>query len=208
MLYTKAKVSKKQKIFVYLCSGLAGILLKLKNSYMRRLWPLLLCLPVFSCQPRGEAEPPAQTLGFAPVYASRQVVNTITTEPPKATSKPGKIYAYGTYLFQVEQMEGIHIINNANPQQAQKIGFLKVPMATEIAIKSGYLYTNNLNDLVVFSLANMNNIQLVHRIEGAFPAIDQQYPPVSGVFFECADPSKGMVVNWERKMLTQPKCRR
>ncbi|MDQ3682308.1 MAG: hypothetical protein M3352_04440 [Bacteroidota bacterium] len=174
---------------------------------MKRFLPLLFIM-LYSCDRFGSNSETGQLQGYAPIYASRQVVNTITTQSVRPTVRPGKIYAYGSYLFQVEQNEGIHIINNSNPQQASKIAFLKVPMATEIAIQSDHLYTNNLNDLVVFNLANIASPQLVNRIADAFPVIDQSYPPFTNTAFECADPSKGIVVAWERKMIDQPKCRR
>lgn len=136
-------------------------------------------------------------------------MNDITNEAPKPTIHPGKIYAYGNYLFQVEENEGIHIIDNSDPQQAHKISFLKVPAASELAIKSNFLYTNNLDDLVVFDLSNINAPHLVKRVENAFPKINQEYPPFSNVYFECVDPSKGVVVGWEEKMVNElPKCRR
>jgi len=174
---------------------------------MKRFFPFLI-IPLFSCEPSGSNDETFQMQGYAPVYASRQVTNTIVTEASRATVRPGKIYAYGNYIFQVEQNEGIHIINNINPQQAKKIAFLKVPMATEIAIKSDHLYTNNLNDLVVFDLANLSSPKLVSRIADAFPAIDQTFPPFTNTYFECADASKGIIVAWELKLLSKPGCRR
>lgn len=174
---------------------------------MKRLFPFLL-IPFFSCEPSGANDEPFQVQGYAPVYASRQVANNIVTENARATERPGKIYAYGNFIFQVEQNEGIHIIDNSNPKQAKKIAFLKVPMATEIAIKSDHLYTNNLNDLVVFDLANTSSPKLVNRIADAFPVIDQAFPPFANTYFECADATKGIVVAWELKMLSEPGCRR
>jgi len=86
---------------------------------------------------------------------------------------------------------------------------LKIPAASELAIKSNYLYTNNMDDLVVFDLSNITSPHLVNRINGAFPQISQKYPPFNGVYFECPDPSKGIVVGWEEKLLNEtPKCRR
>ncbi len=164
-----------------------------------KLYLFFILITFYSCVRTGSNNELNQFQGYAPVYSSRQVVNTIATEAVKPTVRPGKIYAYGNYLFQLEQNEGIHIINNSNIQQAKKIAFLKVPMATEIAIKSGHLYTNNLNDLVVFNLANVESPQLVNRIADAFPVIDQAFPPFNNTYFECADPAKGIVVAWEKK---------
>ena len=150
----------------------------------------------------------AQILGYAPVYAPPEQLADVGISAPKATTKAGKIYAYNQYLFQVEQAEGIHIIDNSNPAEAKKIGFLKVPLCSEIAIRGGYLYTNHVNDLVVFNLANIRQPQLVKRLEDAFPQIDQTHPPFSNVYFECADPSKGTVIRWEQKQMKLPDCRR
>ena len=150
----------------------------------------------------------SQILGYAPVYAPPDQLNDVGIAAPKATSKAGKIYAYNQYLFQVEQSEGIHIIDNSQPAAARKIGFLKVPLCSEIAIRGGYLYTNHVDDLVVFNLANISQPQLVKRLEGAFPQIDQTHPPFSNTFFECVDPSKGVVVRWEQKQMIVPDCRR
>jgi hypothetical protein len=147
-------------------------------------------------------------MAYVPVYSAGSVYNDIRIEGPKATSASGKIYAYESYLFQVEQYEGIHIIDNTVPKAAHKVAFLKVPQCTELAIKSNHLYTNNLNDLVVFDLSNRAAPQLVKRLAGAFPLINQTYPPLSDVQFQCADLSKGTVVRWEQKLVKNPLCRR
>jgi hypothetical protein len=173
---------------------------------MKYLLILLLGSLMVSCH--LDHIPPQNIPGYAPVYATQLAANTISIETSRATTNAGKIYAYGNYLFQVEQNQGIHIIDNSNPQQAKKIGFLEIPTCTELAIKSNFLYTNNLNDLVVFDLSNISSPQLVKRIANAFPAISQSYPPFPGVYFECPDPSKGIVIGWEEKLLTEPKCRR
>lgn len=167
---------------------------------------LIIVLGIISCEPGPRAD--YSVIGYAPVYTSRQEANAISNETVRSTTHPGKIYAYGNYLFQVEQNEGIHIIDNSNQQQAKKISFLKIPSCSEIAIRNNYLYSNNVDDLVVFDLSNVNSPQLVHRLENAFPQFSQSYPPFSGVYFECPDPSKGTVIAWEQKSLSSAKCRR
>lgn len=153
-------------------------------------------------------EGPDRTEGYAPIYATVSPASTIAIEPAKPTSRAGKIYAYGSYAFQVEQYKGIHVIAHARSKEARKIAFLNVPLCTEIAIKENHLYTNNVNDLVVFNVKNPAQPQLVNRVKDAFPHISQDFPPVSNTFFECVNPSKGVVVGWEQKILHQPKCRR
>ena len=167
---------------------------------------LIIVMGLLSCEP-SRTEIGRQD-GYAPVYASVQSATQLNMESSRPTINPGKIYAYNQYLFQVEQGKGIHIINNSNPQQAEKISFLNIPLCAELAIKSNFLYTNNLDDLVVFDISNILSPQLVSRLEDAFPNESQLYPPMANVYFECVDPSRGIVIGWERKMIDNPKCRR
>lgn len=168
---------------------------------------ILLILLLFLSACTGTDRDLGQAMGYVPIYAN--VSNSsIGLGAVQATTHAGKIYAYGSYAFQVDQYEGIHVIANANSAGAKKIAFLKVPMCTEIAIKDHHLYTNNVNDLVVFDLSNPANPQLVKRLDNAFPQLNQEHPPFSNVYFECPDPSKGVVVGWEEKIIKNPGCRR
>ena len=178
---------------------------------MRRLLPVPLLLLLGSCtNMTGNDELPPTTTAFKPVYAAIKFDAPVAMQPAKPTVNAGKIYAYGNYAFQVDQYTGIHIVANSRTTQAKKIGFLQVPFCTEIAIKNDYLYTNHNNDIVVFDLSNPAAPQLVKRLEDAFPAISitQEHPPFSNVYFECPDPSKGMVVDWVQQAVDKPQCRR
>jgi hypothetical protein len=166
----------------------------------------LFAVVLVSCDPVRDEN--FRTVAYVPVYATVQASKDINSESARATVHPGKIYAYGNYLFQVEQNEGIHVIDNSNVQQAHKIAFIKVPGASELAIKSNYLYTNNMNDLVVLDLSSIQSPKLTNRVANAFPLINQAYPPASNTYFECPDPSKGIVIGWEEKTIENPKCRR
>lgn len=168
---------------------------------------LFLSLVGFGCLPE-EVEPFNRDEAYAPIYASPKIYDSISVTAPRSTTTAGKIYAYASYAFQVDQNQGIHIVADAHTSNARKVAFLKVPWCTEVAVKGAYLYTNNLNDLVVFDITNPLEPRLVKRLPNAFPTISQTYPPLDGVYFECADPSKGIVVGWERRRVDNPKCRR
>jgi hypothetical protein len=145
---------------------------------------------------------------YVPIYALPNEIEQIATQAPTPTINAGKIYAYGNYIFQNDLYKGYHIINNTNPANAQKIAFLKVPFSTEIAIKGGYLYCNNVSDLLVFDISNPANPVLTKRVKNAFPLIEQNYPPISNVYFECVDNTKGVVIGWEQKDIPIPACKR
>jgi hypothetical protein len=145
---------------------------------------------------------------YAPIYAKLADISAIATLTAQPTVKAGKIYAFGNYIFQNDLNTGIHIIDNSTATNPKKVAFLKIPFSTEIAIKGNYLYTNSVSDLLVFNLASPQQPQLVNRVNNAFPIINQNYPPYSNVYFECPDPEKGIVVDWELKQITNPACKR
>ncbi len=148
------------------------------------------------------------TEAFVPVYMSAQVLNKISIEPPRPTKQAGKLYIFGNWLFQNDINEGIHIIDASNKTAPVKIIFLAIPLNTEVAVKGNFLYANNMSDLLTFNISDPSKPILVKRIPKVFPTPNQQYPPFVGVAFECADPAKGVVINWERKQMARANCRR
>jgi hypothetical protein len=146
---------------------------------------------------------------WVPVYMPlNNNVTEVTIQDKQPTENAGKIYAYRNYILQNEQYKGFHIIDNSNPGDPQKVGFLKVPFSTEIAIKNNYLYTNSVSDLLVININNVMQPTLIKKIPNTFPLTNQEHPPISGVYFECVDKSKGIVVNWELKTNMKATCRR
>lgn len=168
-----------------------------------------LCLALILSACQGDTLSPANTdvPAYVPVYAQLSSLNDIATEAARPTQKAGKIYSYGNYIFQNELNQGIHIIERSQPQP-RKIAFLKVPFCTEIAVKGNYLYTNSVSDMLVIDISNPQQPTIAKRIKDAFPVVNQDHPPFSNVYFECTDPSKGIVVDWELKTVKKANCRR
>ena len=165
--------------------------------------PLLL-LALNSCKP--ESSYPVDVDGWAPVYVSGEE-NTISSTEAKATEHGGKIYVKGSTLYQVEAGKGIHVIDISNPNSAKKTRFINCVGAQELSIKDNYLYTNNINDLVVLDISNINDVKVVNRKAGSLHMVDATAPPGSG-YFECPEAAKGTVIGWEQKNIKNPKCRK
>jgi len=166
---------------------------------------------LYSCTVDGlNRNLPAETEGYVPVYAPAVTAKNITAGPARATINGGKIYTTGNLLFQVEKDSGIHVISYANPASPQKLGFIRSVLCKELSVKNGYIYTNNLSDLVVIDINNMSNVHEVSRIASVFPDLALQYPSRTSqwetIYFECPDPGKGVVVGWELKTIKNPKC--
>lgn len=169
--------------------------------------PLLAIVFLSSCVSDPVLVSDYSSMAFVPVYADTSNLHPIAMEASRPTSNAGKIYTYGKYIFQNEQNEGIHIIDNSDPAHPQKKAFLSIPYNTDMAIRSGYLYANSVNDMVVIDLSNPLQPQVKNRIEAAFPLIEQNYPPEQGMFV-CPDPSKGIVAGWKLEERADAKCRR
>jgi hypothetical protein len=171
----------------------------------------LVCL-LYSCTPGSDRNLPAQVSGYVPVYSSAASAKSITAGPARPTVKGGKIYTTGNLLFQVEADSGIHVINYSNPASPQKLGFIRSILCKELSVRNGFIYTNNLSDLVVIDINNMSNVREVSRVAGVFPDLALQYPEKPNpnswerIYFECPDPKKGIVTGWQSTTIKNPKC--
>lgn len=159
---------------------------------------------------KGKPAEPGLMDGYKPVYSSRTEALSISNSAPQPFVNGGKIATLGNTLYQVEQDKGIHIINISNPSLPVKIGFVNVALCRELTLKGSYLYTNNMNDLVVLNVSNPANVTESSRIANAFPDLGVQFPSEAkaGDYFECADASKGLVIRWELTKINNPQCRK
>ena len=144
---------------------------------------------------------PVQPEAWVPVYGTDSVIRGIKKVAPKPTFQPGKIYVYGNLLFQVEQMKGVHVIDFTDREHPEKLGFITCQGSSELAVKDGYLVTNNLNDLVTIDFRD-STVKEVARIRGAFPHYNvAQYqawsPPEKNAYYVCPDIYKGDVIGWK-----------
>jgi hypothetical protein len=165
-------------------------------------------LLLFAC--KGKPAEVGEVDAWVPVYSPKAEAERISNTTSQPFINGGKIATLGNTLFQVEQDKGIHIINISNPAAPVKTGFINIALCRELTLKGNYLYTNNMADLVVLDISNPASTPVTSRISNAFPDLGVQFPPdaTTGTYFECADAAKGVVIRWELKKITNPKCRK
>lgn len=166
---------------------------------------LLLATLIFAGCITEPVEIPEETVGLAPVYADGDWFE-IKSQPPRPIVELNKIYYKDSLIFVGEAQKGIHIIDNHDPVNPAPIGFIKIQGNSDISIKGNLLYANNLTDLVVLNISDVNNVELVSRVEGAFPQSGATLPANYAGFFECPDPALGNIVGWAEKTLQSPEC--
>ncbi len=149
--------------------------------------------------PEGEVE------GMRPIYADAADLRDIRVEAPRALERPGKIYRKDGFLFINELAKGVHVINNMDPTSPVPLAFISIPGNVDIAAKGNVFYFDNINDLVAVRVTNGNQIEVLKRIENVLDG-GSEFPEARGMFFECVDKSKGVVVGWEKATISNPKC--
>ncbi len=145
---------------------------------------------------------------YVPVYANMHDATQISWQSPQAIVNGGKIATIGNRVYQVEADKGIHVIDISTLAAPVKVGFIKNSLCRELSLKGNYIYTNNLTDLVVLDVSNANTVTVSSRISNAFPDLALQYPPATNCYFVCADPEKGIVIEWKLQQVDNPKCSR
>ncbi len=144
--------------------------------------------------------------GYRPIYAteSEQEVKTL---PAREIENPGKIYVINDFLLVVDQLKGIHVFDNENPENPQNVGFIQITGSNDVAVRDNILYADQATDLLAIDISNPENVQIASRVKNVFP-FGSQYPQQQGTYFECPDPEKGLVIGWEYTTLNSPKCYR
>ncbi len=148
------------------------------------------------------------TKAYKPIYVSKEVAKTVAFESPREVETQGKIYIKDHWIFIGDVNLGVHVIDNSNPEIPQKIGFIKIYGNHDISIKGNILYADNFEDLVAIDISNMQQPTVTKRIADVYNLTANNYPlnVPYGTYFECVDPSKGYVVDWEEADVDNPKC--
>lgn len=141
--------------------------------------------------------------GYKPIYATAQELEHIDVSKSEPLENPGRIYLYENYLLVNDQAKGIHIYDNSDQSNPTEVSFIAIPGNLDFSVSGGMLYADNITDMIVIDISNPALPQYQNRIANVFPV--QQFPDEFGAF-ECVDPSKGLVVGWEKTELTNPKC--
>jgi len=120
--------------------------------------------------------------GYIPVLMDRaEMERAVKLEPPRPMIDPGKIYYKTPFLFIVEKHKGVHIIENSNPANPEKIGFIHIDGVRDIAMKNDVMYADNAVDLIAVQLnASYTSVTVSKRFKNYFP--EMVAPDGSGFF--------------------------
>lgn len=142
-----------------------------------KILAIVLIFGLFSCDD-GFDEPwmMDEPNEFTPVFITRSNLenSVIYSNEEQTLETPGKIYRYGNYLLINDISKGVHIFDNIDPTNPQRIGFIKIPGSTDIAMKGSHIYANNSVDMVTIDISDINNPVIKNRMKDVF---DEPFPP-------------------------------
>ncbi len=144
---------------------------------------------------------------YTPVYAQpNEGLLKVQVTPPKAYTKTGKIITYENYIFINEPLEGIHVVDNSNPEAPENIAFITVKGNIDMTIVDGFLYADMFSALIVLDIRELLNAQLIEdfTVDQVFDydpywafEYDEETQAYEYVRIDSVDHSKGIVVDWE-----------
>lgn len=187
--------------------------MKLKHLYIAIFLPVILS----ACEGFRDdyKRVPTETDGYKPVYFDTAIgiKQLIFSSAPQSVKNPGKIYLYQNYLFVGEPEFGVHVFDNTDPANPIPFCFINIPYNYDIAIKDTVLYADTYAGLVTIGISKLPQITFLQYIKTSsllppFPTdpTDPFFRNAGTIYFECIDPTKGIVVGWKLAKLKNPKC--
>lgn len=138
---------------------------------------LLFCIALIfllqSCWTTGIDDDISMVSNYKPITQARQEFEKgIVIMEERPVLNAGKIYVKDDLIYLNEVGEGFHIIDNSDPENPLPVAFLKIPLATDLAIRNDIVYVHHVVDLVAFTYTrNYNGLKIVHRERNVFPAL-------------------------------------
>lgn len=122
---------------------------------------------------------------------------SVFMESAKDFTNPGKIYLYDDTIFIVDLFTGIHVIDNQNPANPQKAGFIHIPGVVDLSVRNNVLYADNATDLVSIDISSFPQINILDRVPDVFPEHtppDLEWIPYS--YSSAKRPANTVIVAW------------
>ena len=137
--------------------------------------------------------------GYIPVLMQRaEMERAVKLEPPRPMNDPGKIYYKSPYLFIVEKYKGVHIIENSNPANPEKIGFIHVDGIRDIAMKDDVMYADNAVDLIAIQFNALNtSVSVSKRLKNYFPEMSAPDGMAVPSYIYKNRPANSIIVGWK-----------
>lgn len=169
---------------------------------MKKLMLILAVIGFWSCSDTYTEDVVVATAMKQSIAHFRASVGQTTGSQPIFES--GKIYAYQTYVLVNDRYKGIHIIDNSDPANPSKIGFINIPGNLDMAVKNDILYADSWLDLYVFDFSNPTNVTLINQLEEVLPRrIPDFEEDFSFIEYDGFNEDTEVIIGWEYTVETR-----
>jgi hypothetical protein len=136
---------------------------------------------------------------YSPILMERTALDTSVQYVPNAMSilDPGNICVFKNWILLVEHYKGVHVIDNTDPFNPIRVGFLRVPGCQSVAVGNGVLYVDNAVDLVGVRFHPESGA--VEEIARSRKALPELIPPEGSIPYEFRRhnrPKNTEIVGW------------
>lgn len=174
----------------------------MKNKFV--LW--LGCSFLLAACEVENTTPDIKVWGYKPIYGNQPTASDVYLDAPQTVGKKGRMYFKDNYLLLINEGNGVHIIDNSNPDNPQNIKFLAAKGIRNIAIKDSVMFLEMGNTLMSVVLNDLETVTVLETKNGYFKI--PEFPSQVGVQFECYDANKGYLLGWQADSIVNPKCYR
>jgi hypothetical protein len=154
-----------------------------------------------------DTENPSEILGVKAIYLQKDEIQIGSAEA-RPFDCLGKIVLQNPYIYINEKYQGVHVIDNTDPEFPITVAFWNIPGNIDFTINGDIMFADNSRDIYVIDISDIQNIVVKSTQENAYtvPRSEQFFPPDYLGSFECVDTSLGIVIGWENTTLIDPKC--
>lgn len=161
----------------------------LKRTVMKKLvyFSSLVLLAVSCIKTKGEISMTYQKA--TAIYGDLDSIRSLPLLIQKQELENPKNFHIGSnYVLVSEANKGIHIYDNTDMQNPQRLSFIQLPFLRDFYVKDNYLYVANVYDLVKIDITNVYNPILVSRAENVFwePLVNEKGEQLLGFKYETA----------------------
>jgi len=151
------------------------------------------------CQGQGGGNcGPERRIEARPIYMDYQTLrSSITVSDPRPLKDISRVYVYQGAVFLNSKNQGIHVLDNSDPNNPRNVAFIEIPGNTEISIRSNHMYVDSYVDLVTLNISDPQNVQEEDREQEIFPYDEYQNVP-EDIYFREIDESRGVVISYAR----------
>ena len=104
-------------------------------------------------------------IAYEPIFKSQEEIDAdVVFVDDRVLENPGKFFYYGNLILINERGEGVHIVDNSDVKNPQKVGFIAIEGNEDIALSDHYLYADTWRNILVIDIESIQNPKVVNVI--------------------------------------------